>query len=51
MLSRKIGTVSAEQNHQLRTNNVEHQRALEDKDLLLHQTIVDRDQCRADSEV
>ena len=51
MLPRKIGTVSAEQNHQLRTNNAEHQRALDDKDQLLHQTIVDRDQCRVETEV
>ncbi len=51
MLSLKIGTVAAEQNHQLRTTNAEHQRILEDKELLLNQAILDRDFLRTETEV
>jgi hypothetical protein len=51
LLLLKIGTVAAEQNHQLRTNNAEHQRALDDKELLLNQTIFDRDFLRTETEV
>lgn len=47
----KIGMVAAEQNQQLRTTNAEHQRILENKELLLHQTILDRDLSRTESEV
>ena len=51
MLLLKIGTVAAEQNHQLRTTNAEHLRILEDKELLLNQTILDRDFLRTETEV
>jgi hypothetical protein len=51
MLLLKIGTVAAEQNHQLRTTNAEHNRILEDKEMLLNQTIFDRDLLRTEVEV
>ena len=51
MLLIKIGTVAAEQNQQLRTTNVEHQRILDDRELLLNQTILDRDLFRTETEV
>ncbi len=51
LLLLKIGTVAAEQNHQLRTSNAEHQRVLEDKELLLNQTIFDRDLFHTEAEV
>ena len=51
MLLLKIGTVAAEQNQQLRTNNAEYERILEDKELLLNQTILDRDLLRTETEV
>ena len=51
MLSLKIGTVAAEQNQQLRSTTAEHQRILEDKDLLLNQTLLDRDLLRTETEV
>lgn len=35
----------------MRTTNAEHQRILEDKEILLNQTILDRDLLRAESEV
>lgn len=49
-LESQIGTVAAEQNLQLRTTNAEHQRILEDKELLLNQTILDRDFLRTETE-
>jgi hypothetical protein len=51
MLLLKIGTVAAEQNHQLRTTNAEHIRILEDKELFLNQTILDRDLFLTEMEV
>lgn len=51
MLLLKIGTVAAEQNHQLRTNNAEYQRILDEKESLFNQTILDQDQLRTDIEV
>jgi hypothetical protein len=47
----KIGTVAAEQNQQLRTTNAEYQRIFDDKELLLNQTILDRDLLRTETEV
>jgi len=49
-LESEIGTVAAEQNLQLRTTNAEHQRILDDKELLLNQTILDRDLLRTETE-
>jgi hypothetical protein len=51
LLLLKIGTVAAEQNQQLRITNAEHHRILENKELLLNQTILDRDLSRTENEV
>lgn len=47
----KIGTVAAEQNHQLRMTNAEHHRIVEEKEILLNQIIFDRDLLRTEIEV
>lgn len=47
----KIGTVAAEQNQQLRITNAEHHRILSDRELLLNQTILERDLLRTELEV
>ncbi|UJR35387.1 hypothetical protein I4U23_028144 [Adineta vaga] len=49
-LESQIGTVAAEQNQQLRDTNAEHQRILDDKELLLNQTILDRDCLRTETQ-
>ncbi|CAM4758557.1 unnamed protein product [Rotaria magnacalcarata] len=49
-LESQIGTVSAEQNQQLRTTNAEHLRVLADKESLLNQMIIDHDILRTEFE-